>query len=41
MVSDRWIRVGLGIDQDSRNGAYYITQKFSSRDLVRYPLTPT
>ena len=40
MVSERWVRVGLGIDQN-RNGAYFIVQEYSSRDLTQFPLTTT
>jgi hypothetical protein len=38
MVDPDWTRVGLGIAQNS-NRFYFLTQKFSSRDLTMFPLT--
>jgi hypothetical protein len=38
MVNPDWTRVGLGIAQNG-NSFYYLTQEFSSRDMVLYPLS--
>lgn len=37
-VNPAWTRVGLGISQNSA-GYYYVTQEFSFRDMITFPLT--